>query len=71
MKKVETYLLEKNETTPTVEHIQKCIDIAKENDCIVSLEWVMNWYGHYSRYIYADDDALNVFNNRLPKIYGM
>lgn len=71
MKRVETYLLEKHETTPTVEHIQHCIDIAKENDCIVSLEWVMKWSGHYSRYIYADDNALDVFNNRLPKVYGM
>ena len=71
MKMVKTYLLEKHETTPTVEHIQRCIEIAKENDCIVSLEWVMKWNGHYSRYIYADDNALDVFNNRLPKVYGL
>ena len=71
MKKVEIYSLEKHETRPTVEHIQQCIDIAKENDCIVSLEWTIKWSGHYSRYIYADDEALDVFNNRLPKVYGM
>ena len=32
MKRVETYLLEKHEKTPTVEHIQKCIEIAKEQN---------------------------------------
>ena len=71
MKRVEKYLLEKDETRPTVEHIQKCIEIATEQNCIVSLEWTMPWCGHYSRYIYAEDDALDVFNNRLPKVYGM
>ena len=71
MKRVETYLLEKHETRPTVEHIQKCIEIAKEQNCIVSLEWTLPWSGHYSRYVYAEDDALDVFNNRLPKVYGM
>lgn len=71
MKKVETYLLEKHEDTPTIEHIQQCIDIAKEKDCIVSLEWNKKWSGRYSRYIYANDNAKDVFDNRLPKVYGL
>lgn len=71
MKRVETYILEKHERKPTIEHIQKCIEIAKENDCIVSLEWTVQWSGHYSRFIYADDVAQDVFDNRLPKVYPL
>ena len=71
MKRVEAYMLEKHERTPNIEHIQRCIEIAKENDCIVSLEWTMKWSGHYKRYIYAEDDAQDVFDNRIPHVYGL
>ena len=71
MKKVETYLLEEHECLPTVEHIQKCIEIAKVNDCIVSLEWVVPYSGRYSRYINAEDDAQDFYNKKIPKIYGV
>ena len=71
MKEVKTYLLDRHEDTPQIEHIQKCIEIAKENDCIVSLEWNKKWSGHYRRYIYAEDNAQDVFDNRLPKVYGL
>ena len=58
-----------------IEQIKKTrdsyIEIAKENDCIVSLEWTKKWSGHYKRYIYAEDDALDVFDNRIPKVYGL
>lgn len=71
MKKLLTYVLEKFDSTPKIEDIEECIKIAKTENCVVLLEWDRKWSGHYQRYIYADDDAQDVYDNRIPKIYGL
>lgn len=71
MKKLESYILEEKNMTPTLEDVTECVRIAKENDCIVELIWVMKWSGTYKRLIYSDDDPQDVYDHRLPHVYGL
>ena len=71
MKKLETYVLEDGELTPSLENIQECVHIAKEHDCFVELIWIMKWSGKYSRIIGPDDDPQDFYDKRIPKVYGM
>ena len=57
--------------TPTREDIADAIKIAQENECIVSLRWHVDYSGNYQRYIYNDDTVDDVYENRLPHVYGL
>ena len=71
MKRVETFILDKVDTTPKLKDIEECVRIAKENDCVVNLKWFMKYSGKYERYIEADDDPNEFYERNLPKIYGV
>ena len=71
IKEIKTYLIDELSTTPTLDDIQACVEIAKENDCIVELNWIMKWSGQYSRYIRATDDPQEFYDTKLPKVYGI
>ena len=71
LKEVKTYLIDGLNETPSLDDVKQCVEIAKENNCVVKLEWIMKWSGHYSRYIWADDDPQEFYDNKLPQLYGM
>jgi hypothetical protein len=71
LKEVKTCFMDELNETPTLDDIKACVAIAKENDCIVKLEWTMKWSGHYARYIRASDDPQEFYDNKLPKVYGL
>ena len=71
LKEVKAYMIDELDKTPTLQNIEECIAIAKENDCIVELNWTMKWSGHYTRYIRANDDPQDFYNNKLPRVYGL
>lgn len=71
MKKIETYMLDEVNDTPKIKDIEECIKIAKEHDCVIELRWFMKWSGKFVRYIHATDDAQDVYDNRIPHVYGM
>lgn len=56
--------------TPTDEDIQKCLEIAKRDNCVVKLCWNKKWSGHYSRCI-RPEHTFEEIKESLPKIYGM
>ena len=58
------------DTTPKDDDIEKCIELAKQNDCVIELFWRMKWSGNYSRYIYPES-TFDEIKESLPKIYGV
>lgn len=56
--------------TPTDDDLLKCIEIAKEDDCIVHLQWCLKWSGNYYVQV-TKDSTLETIKERLPKIYGI
>jgi len=58
------------DTTPKDEDIKDCIELAKQNNCIIHLTWRMKWSGDYGRYIYPHN-TFEEIKESLPKIYGM
>ena len=71
LKEVKELYIDELNTTPTLDDIKECVSIAKENDCIVKLNWTMKWSGHYARCIRATDDPQEFYDTKLPKVYGM
>lgn len=73
MLRVKTYLLELEDLskTPTLEDIKECVEIAKNDNCIVELIWHTKWSGLYSRYIRAEDDPQKYFRDSIPHVYGL
>lgn len=66
LREVKTY---RNDRSPIIEDIQRCIDIAKENDCVVRLEWYIKWSGNYHIYIDSKSNAEHVYIHEVPKVY--
>lgn len=58
-----------SDRSPIIEDIQRCIDIAKENDCIVMLEWFVTRSGKYYMYIDSEGNAEEIYVNHIPKSY--
>ena len=70
MKEVKTYILD-DDTGPALEDIEQCVNIAKSTNCVVKLEWIMKWSGHYERIIRSEDDPQDYYENHIPHIYGL
>ena len=68
MQEVKIY---RNDRSPIIEDIQRCIDIAKENDCVVRLEWFIKWSGKYSVQVNSKSNAEDVYVHEVPKVYGI
>lgn len=70
--KVLHYWVEKG--TPKMEDINEAIEIAKKENCTISLNWKgpgYKYYGDtYSRDIKADSIAEEIYKT-LPKLYGI
>lgn len=71
MQQVKTCMLDNIDQTPTLEDIKECVEIAKRDNCVVELRWQTKWSGAYARYIWADDDPQEYFNNKIPHVYGL
>lgn len=57
--------------TPKKEEVKKCIQIAKENNCVVSLVWRLKWSGRYDRYYYGDENPEEQYESIKNIIYGL
>lgn len=55
---------------PSKEDLQKCIDIANSENCIIHLKWFIQYNGWNDRYIYPEDKLEEILD-RLPKVYGI
>lgn len=55
---------------PSDEDILECIEMAKLENCIIQLNWTLQWSGPYCRYIYPEN-TLEQIKDSLPKIYGI
>ena len=71
LKEVKEFYIDELNATPTLDDIKTCVAIAKENNCIVKLNWTMKWSGNYARCIRASDDPQEFYDNKLPKVYGL
>ena len=56
--------------TPSDNDIMLSIEIAKKENCIVRLSWLLKWSGKFERFIYPES-TLEDIKNTLPKIYGI
>lgn len=70
MKEVKTYECD-FDYTPTEEEVKKCIEIAKETNCIVHLIWRKKWSGKYERHFYGDENAESKIKEIKSIIYGL
>jgi len=68
LREVKTY---QSDRSPIIEDIQRCIDIAKEHDCVVRLEWHIKWSGHYHIYINSKSNAEDIYVHEVPKSYSV
>ena len=69
--KLETYIVTPIGKPASLEDIKQCVEIAKSNNCIVSLTWTVKWSGTYTRHITKDDDPQKFYEEKLPKFYGL
>lgn len=58
------------DTVPNDDDLLKCIEIAKENDCIVHLQWSLKWSGNHYVQV-TKDSTLMAVKDRIPKTYGL
>ena len=66
MKLVQNYRAD--ESTPTDDEINQCIEIANREDCIVHLEWFFPYSERYSVDI-IKGMTYEVIKNKLPECY--
>ena len=55
---------------PSKEDLQKCIDIADSENCIIHLKWFIQYNGWNDRYIHPGAKLEEILD-RLPKVYGI
>ena len=56
--------------TPTDDDIKEAISLAKKNDCVIRLSWLLKWSGKYDRLVYPNSEFEDI-KNSLPKFYGL
>jgi len=59
-----------SDSHPSKEDIQKCIDIADSEKCIIHLKWFIQYNGWNDRYIHPGAKLEEILD-RLPKVYGI
>lgn len=68
MRLIKEYLCDNR--TPSDEEIKECIEIAKEENCVVKLKWLFPHNGWHERYI-KDDMTFEEIKDTLPTHYGV
>lgn len=68
MRLIKEYLCDNR--TPSDEEIKECIEIAKEENCVVKLKWLFPHNGWHERLIKRDMTFEEIKDN-LPTHYGV
>lgn len=68
MKQIKEYLCDNG--TPSDTEIMECLEIVKNEDCIVKLIWFFPYNGWHKRYI-KKDMTFEEVKDSLPKVYGV
>ena len=55
---------------PKDEDITEAMQIAKDNNCIVRLEWFVKYSGHYAARI-TPESTMEDVKKQIPKVYGI
>lgn len=55
---------------PSVDDIAEAILCARENNCLVKIEWCIPFSSKYSRIVNGDSNVQEI-KDSLPKVYGV
>lgn len=57
-------------TEPVYQDVVDAIRLANDEDCVVALFWKKTGYGTFGIYLTKNDNAQDIWDNRIPHVYG-
>ena len=69
LRPIKTFYIDRG--IPTYDDWKQAVEIAQENECVVEVRWLPNFYaGWYHDYVFEDSDPAEL-DAKTPRVYGV